>query len=139
MKEFLVNFLIGDFCADGHGKHDTIPMIVTTLNDNVDIEKVLNEAEEQINEKFNIDLSTWFKNYEEFNISREEVKKLKKLNIQFSNYNDINVDGTLDFFSVEDYFNIWKQLIEKVNPSIKIDKAVITEFYGKCTGYGLYE
>ena len=138
--EQLMTFMIGDVCADGHGRYDTILMKVSIKNqDNLtEFENELEYAERLIKEKFDIDLSSWFVEYEDNIIPACDVKKLETLNIKFYNQ-DIDVkDGSLYIYMAEDYFNIWKQLIEIVNDNIKIEKVEFPSFYGKCTGYGLY-
>lgn len=133
MKE-VITFDIGDFCADGHGKHDTILIQVTSSKDAIES---LQEAEEKIKTEIGIDLSKWFEEYEDRVIPMEDVEKLKKYDIKFDE--DFLKNKGLVMYSVDDYFNIWKQLIMKVCSDIKIEEYAVRSFYGKCTGYGLYE
>ena len=129
MKE-VIKFDIGDFCADGHGKHDTILIQVTSPKDAIES---LEEAEEKIKTEFRIDLEKWFEEYEDRVIPMKDVKKLKKYDIKFDE--DFLKNKGLVMYSVDDYFNIWKQLVMKVNT----EEYAVRSFYGKCTGYGLYE
>lgn len=141
MSEQLMIYEIGDVCADGHGKYETFLMKVS-IQDQDDLKEFENEleyTERLIEEKFDIDLSSWFAEYEDNKIPKSDVKKLLDLNINFDSTDLNDESGDLAIYSAEDYFNIWKQLIEKANPNIKIEKIELPIFYGKCTGYGLYE
>lgn len=138
--EQLMTFMIGDVCADGHGRYDTILMKVSIKNqdNHTEFENELEYAEELIKENFDIDLSSWFAEHEDNIIPACDVKKLIDLNIKFNKADIDEKDKILSIFSAEDYFNIWKQLIEMVNNNIKIEKVEFPSFYGKCSGYGLY-
>ena len=133
MKE-VITFDIGDFCADGHGKHDTILIQVTSSKDAIES---LQEAEEKIKTDLGIDLSKWFEEFEDRVIPSEDVEKLKKHGIAIKE--DDLKDKGLVIYCVGDYFDIWKQLVMKVNSDIKIEEYAVRSFYGKCTGYGLHE
>lgn len=142
MSEQLMLFMIGDVSNDGHGKYESIPIKVSLQNESLnkfEYEIELEKTENLIKEKYNIDLSLWFAQYEDNTILSEDVQKLIELDVDLVQ-NDINEEtGNLALYSAEDYFDIWKQLIEKVNSNIKIEKVEIPSFYGKCTGYGLYQ
>ena len=140
MTKLSSSFMIGDVDANGHGRYDTILMKVSIKNqDNlIEFENELEYAERLIKEKFDIDLSSWFVKYEDNIIPACDVKKLETLNIKFYNQDIDDEDGSLYIYMAEDYFNIWKQLIETVNNNIKIEKVEFPSFYGKCSGYGLY-
>lgn len=133
-KEY-VELIVGDWSGDGHGKHDSIPMIVEFNDDSAT--KALKEAEETITKQFDIDLSTWFSDYEDNKINKKDTQKLIDLGINI-NKQDID-NGELTVWLAEDFFEIWKQLIVKVNPKINIEKFIFTSFDSKCSGYGLYE
>lgn len=134
-KEY-VELIVGDWSGDGHGKHDSFPMIIEYDDEN-NVTNVLKEAEETIKKQFDIDLSTWFSDYEDNKINKKDTQKLIDLGINI-NKQDID-NGELTVWLAEDFFEIWKQLIVKVNPKIKIEKFVFTPFDSKCSGYGLYE
>lgn len=142
MSEQLMLFMIGDVSNDGHGKYESIPMKVSIQNESFnkfEYEIELEKAENLIKEKYNIDLSLWFAQYEDNTILSEDVQKLIELDVDLVQ-NDVNEKtGNLVLYSAEDYFDIWKQLIEKANSNIKIEKIDIPMFFGKCTGYGLYQ
>ena len=136
-KEEMIVWEIGDVCNDGHGKHDSFNILVK-YNGKEDAIKKLENTEDAIQEKFGIDLSKWFEYYEDYNIPAEDVKKLDELNIKYEKSN-LTIDNRLSIWLAEEYFQIWKQLIEKADNNLKIEKVEPKIFYGKCTGYGLYE
>lgn len=140
MNELTMLFAIGDMCNDGHGKYDIFPIKVTIQNqDKVEeFENELEYAETLIEEKYDIDLSTWFSEYEDNSIPQADVEKLKQLNIDIDVAAYYDKNGLVYLCGTEDYFKIWKQLVEKVNPNIQIEKIEMPTFYGNCTGYGLF-
>ena len=136
-KEEHLAFLIGDICDEGHGKSDSIPMIVRVEQCvDCDVITVLEAAEDDIINKLGINIKSWFSDYAEDYIKPEDVNKLKDLGVTLSTGN-INEDGCL-FVSPWDYFNIWRQLVERVDPSINIKPVIIRCFTSKCSGYGLF-
>ena len=137
MKTEMVVWEIGDVCGDGHGKYETLNMIVEYDGEGEVLDRLTN-AENLIQEKFDINLGQWFENYEENTIPADDVEKLDNIGIEYQK-SDLEVDGVLTIFVAEDYFQIWKQLIEKADNGLKIHLAEQKVFYGKCTGYGLYE
>ena len=108
-------------------------LIISTPTDLPRFEELLGDGR-----KFGIDLSKWFEYYEDYNIPAEDVKKLDELNIKYEKSN-LTIDNRLSIWLAEEYFQIWKQLIEKADNNLKIEKVEPKIFYGKCTGYGLYE
>ena len=137
-KEEHLDFLIGDIYDDGHGEYDSIPMIVRVEQcGDCDVVKVLEATEDDIINRLGIDIKAWFSDYGENSIKPEDVNKLKDLGVAIPN-TTINRDGYLFVLSPIDYFNIWKQLIERVDPSITIEPVLIRGFTSKCSGYGLF-
>ena len=136
--ETVINFIVGDYCGDGHNKYETIQMLIK-CPDNINIEETLNIAEEEIKNQFAIDLASWFADYEDNIINSEDIHKLKSLGINLGENTVLNENESLVCYTAEDYFHIWKQLIEKVNPTIKIEQLNLPTFFSKCSGYGLYE
>ena len=136
-KKETVIWEIGDVSDDGHGKHDSFNILVKYDGEETVIKK-LESVENTIQEKFGIDLSKWFEYYEDYNIPADDVKKLDELGIEYEKEN-ITIDNRLSIWCAEQYFFIWKQLMEKADNGLKIYKVNPPCFYGKCTGYGLYE
>lgn len=136
-KKETVVWKIGDVSDDGHGKHDSFNILVIYDGEETVIKK-LESVENAIQEKFGIDLSKWFEDYEDYNIPADDVKKLDELGIEYEKEN-ITIDNRLSVFCAEQYFFIWKQLMEKADNGLRIYKVNPKSFYGKCTGYGLYE
>ena len=135
MKE-LINFIIGDYSGDGHGKAETFTLEIE--HNCSDIEKRLEENEQKLLNEYDIDLSSWFAEYENYKLPKEEVEKLNKLKINYQQDN-LNNNGELRFYLAEDYLDIWIQLMHFVDKDIKINKANVKTYFGSCTGYGLYE
>lgn len=137
-KEEHLDFLIGDTYDDGHGKHDSIPMIVRIEQCvDCDVIAVLKVVEDVIINKLGIDIKSWFSDYGEDYIKPEDVNKLKDLGVTIPTSN-INKDGYLFALSPIDYFSIWKQLVEMADPSITIKPVIVRGFISKCSGYGLF-
>ena len=138
-KEEHLDFLIGDIYDDGHGKHDSIPMIVRVEQCvDCDVIAVLEAAEDDIINRLGIDIKSWFSDYGENYIKPEDVNKLKDLGVAIQ-VGCIDKNGYLFAQSSFDYFNIWKQLIERVDLSITINPVLIRGFTSKCSGYGLFK
>jgi len=135
MKE-LINFLIGDYSADGHGQTDTFTLEIE--HNCSDIEKRLEENEQKLLNEYDIDLSLWFKEYEDNIISNEDVQKLNNLKINYDN-TWLNENNELSVWDGEQYLDIWIQLMHFIDKDIKINKANVKTYFGSCTGYGLYE
>lgn len=137
-KEEHIDFLIGDTYDDGHGKYDSIPMIVR-IEQCVDCDVIaaLEAAEDDIINRLGIDIKSWFSDYGEDYIKPEDVNKLKDLGVDIPTSN-INKDGYLSTLSPIDYFSIWKQLVERADPSITIKPVLVRGFTSICSGYGLF-
>ena len=135
MKE-LINFIIGDFSGDGHGKTDTFTLEIE--HNCSDIEKRLEENEQKLLDEYDIDLSLWFKEYEDNIISNEDVQKLNNLKINYDN-TWLNENNELNVWDSEQYLDIWILLMHFIDKDIKINKANTKAYFGSCTGYGLYE
>lgn len=135
MVETLIEWCIGDQYCEGHGQVDTRTIAVGHPTGTNALKKLL-DAEDRINTEYGIDLSDWFSEYKDDYLYPEEVEKLHKLGI----CNDKTQDewGGLPAISVDDFFDIWKQLIEKADPELTIRMVQYPEFFSKCTGYGLF-
>ena len=136
-KKEIVIWKIDDFCDDDYRKHDSFNILVK-YNGEEDVIKKLEDAENIIQEKFDIDLSKWFKEYWNYNIPSKDVKKLDELGIEYNKRN-LTIDKKLAVLCTKDYFLIWKQLMEKADNDLKINKIEQKCFYSKCTGHGLFE
>lgn len=137
-KEEHLDFLVGDISDEGHGKSDSIPMIVRVEQCvDCDVIAVLEAAEDDIINKLGIDIKSWFSDYGEDYIKPEDVNKLKDLGVAISD-STINKDGYLFALSPWDYFKIWKQLVERADPSITIRPVLVRGFTSICSGYGLF-
>ena len=136
MKERF-EFIFGDYINDGHGQYETI--ICEIEHDNsVEILTRLQQDEEKLVSEFNLDMDNWLLNYEDNELPAEVVDKFNELNISYNKF-DLTETGELQFFSVDDFFYIWKQLINLVDKDIKIEKVTIKQFFSKCSGYGIYD
>ena len=132
-----VELIVGDWSGDGHGKHDSFQFEVI-VKDNRGVEQALNEAEKTIEDKFNIDLSVWFEDYEDFYLNKEDTQKLIDLGVNFCK-SDIQEDGRFACYGgAEEFFEIWKQLIMKADENIEIHDIYFQPFESRCSGYGLY-
>mgnify|MGYP003307694558 CR=1 FL=1 len=66
------------------------------------------------------------------------VDKFNELNISYNKF-DLTKTGELQIFSVDDFFYIWKQLINLVDKDIKVEIKSMKQFFSKCSGYGIYD
>ena len=129
--------IVGDWSGDGHSKHDSFQFEVIVKDDR-DVKQALNEAEKMVEDKFGIDLSVWFEDYEDFYLNKEDTQKLIDLGISFCK-NDIQEDGRFACYGgAEEFFKIWKQLIMKADENIEIHDIYFQPFESRCSGYGLY-
>ena len=136
MAEEKIELVIGDWSNDGHGRVDSIPLIIKV--DNCDsVKKALVEAEKILFEQYNIDLTLWFAEYEDNKLRKYEVEKLIELGIEFDKQN-IDENGELIVYNADEFYEIWKQLIVKANPNISIERIKLGAFISKCSGYGIY-
>ena len=136
MVEEKIELVIGDWSNDGHGRSDTIPLIIKVENED-DVVKALEDAENLLIEQYDIDLSAWFAEYEDNKINKDDVERLIKLGIEFDK-NQIDESGNLTVCLADEFYGIWKQLIVKANPNISIKRIKLKPFFSKCTGYGIY-
>jgi hypothetical protein len=136
MAEEKIELIIGDWSYDGHGRMDSIPLIIKVENgDNV--VKALENAENVLLEQYNIDLTLWFAEYEDNKINKDDVEKLVKLGVEF-NKKEIDENGNLIVWLADEFYEIWKQLIVKANPNISIERIELKPFCSKCSCYGIY-
>jgi hypothetical protein len=136
MKEQF-EFIFGDYSNDGHGQYETITCEIEHDN-SVEILTRLQQDEEKLVSEFNLDMDNWLLNYEDNELPAEVVDKFNELNISYNKF-DLTETGELQIFSVDDFFYIWKQLINLVDKDIKIEKVTIKQFFSKCSGYGIYD
>lgn len=136
MAEEKIELVIGDWSNDGHGKSDTISLIIKVENED-DVVKALEDAENLLIEQYDIDLSAWFAEYEDNKINKDDVEKLVKLDVKFDK-NEIDENGNLTIWLADEFYEIWKQLIVKANPNISIERIKLKSFCSKCSGYGIY-
>lgn len=136
MAEEKIELVIGDWSNDGHGRMDSIPLIIKVENGD-DVVKALENAENLLLEQYDIDLSTWFYEYEDNKINKDDVEKLVKLDVEFDK-NQIDENGDLTIWDADEFYEIWKQLIVKANPNISIKRIKLKPFCSKCSGYGIY-
>lgn len=136
MAEEKIELVIGDWSNDGHGRMDTIPLIIKVENGD-DIVKALENAENLLLEQYDIDLSTWFAEYEDNKINKDDVEKLVKLGVEFDK-KQIDENGDLTIWLADEFYEIWKQLIVKANHNISIKRIKLKPFCSKCNGYGIY-
>ena len=136
MVETLIEWEIGDWSGDGHGEMDT-RVIAVGHPEGTNAMQKLSEAEEKIQIQYGIFLDNWFQDYEDDSIPPEDAEKLKELGIKSP---CMKYDSSYGFFAlcVDDYFEIWKQLIEKVDPTLTIRQIQYPVFRGRCSGYGLF-
>jgi hypothetical protein len=130
-------FIFGDYSNDGHGQYEIITCEIEHDN-SVEILTRLQQDEEKLVSEFNLDMDNWLLNYEDNELPAEVVEKFNDLNISYNKF-DLTETGELQFFSVDDFFYIWKQLINLVDKDIKIEKVMIKQFFSKCSGYGIYD
>lgn len=136
MKEQF-EFIFGDYSNDGHGQYETI--ICEIEHDNsVEILTRLQQDEEKLVSEFDLNMAFWLQDYEDNELPAEVVDKFNELNIIYNKF-DLDEDGNLQIFSVDDFFYIWKQIINLVDKEIKIEKVPIKQFFSKCSGYGIYD
>ena len=136
MIETLIEWSIGDWSNDGHGRYDSRVVAVGHPEGTVAV-KALRKAEDAIAKKYDIHLEEWFSTYGEDYIGAADADKLRKLEVTCLGCIP-DVYGRLPAMGVDDYFDIWKQLIEKVDPTLTIREIQYPVFQGKCTGYGLF-
>jgi hypothetical protein len=136
MAEEKIELVIGDWSNDGHGRTDSIPLIIKVENGD-DVVKALENAENVLLEQYNIDLTLWFAEYEDNKINKDDVEKLVKLDVEFDK-NQIDENGDLTIWLADEFYEIWKQLIVKANPNISIKRIKLKPFCSKCSGYGIY-
>ena len=131
MKEML-EMIVGDYSGDGHNMYQTFNLEIEHDNSK-EIEQRLLNNEQILNDKYEIDLSNWFKEYEENTLSDEEIQKLKNLNIKID-----EETNELRFYDAEEFIDIWIQLMHLVDPEIKINRINYKTYMSNCTGYGLF-
>ena len=136
MAEEKIELVIGDWSNDGHGRMDSIPLIIEVKNED-DVVKALENAENVLLEQYNIDLSSWLAEYEDNKINKDDVEKLVELDVEFDK-KQIDENGDLTIWLADEFYEIWKQLIVKANPNISIKRIKLKPFCSKCTGYGIY-
>ena len=136
MKE-QIEFLFGDYSNDGHGQYETIVCEIEHDN-SVEILTRLHLAEEKLGSEFDLDMFNWLSDYEDNKLTKKIVDKFNKLNISYNKF-DLTETGELQIFSVNDFFYIWKQLINLVDKDIKIEIKPMKQFFSKCSGYGIYD
>lgn len=122
----LVEFVIGDWCNDGHGRYESFVIEVDTDSENVTFE--LSKAEDKIINDFGIDISSWFTEDEDNKIPQKDMEKLVKLGIK------INEPVV---YSPDVYIEIWMQLVNKTG-ILTVKRFDIPVYGSKCHCYGLY-
>jgi hypothetical protein len=136
MKEQF-EFIFGDYSNDGHGQYETI--ICEIEHDNsAEILTRFQQDEEKLVSEFDLNMTFWLQEYEDNKLTKEIVDKFNELKINYNKF-DLDAEGNLQIFSVDDFFYIWKQLINLVDKDIKIEKVTIKQFFSKCSGYGIYD
>ena len=136
MIETLIEWEIGDWSGDGHGQVDTRIIAVGHPEGTIALQE-LKKAEDAIADKYDIHLETWFSNYKNDYIYPKDAEKLQKLGIVGVGCVP-DVFGGIPAIGTADYFDIWRQLIEKVDPTITIREVQYPVFRGRCSGYGLF-
>lgn len=142
-QRYKINFPIGDWSGDGHGKCDWF-----IVESDKPVEEV-REAHYLIKDTFGIDLEEEVASeYRDNRISADIVKKLGKLG-----FNIESIDEYEGNYSVcpSDMLDIWVFLLNKVNSELRLvytpDNIPTISFYGRdeknrqigFVGYGCYE
>lgn len=121
-KQRLINILMGDTSFDGHEKIEKF--IVSTDSSVEEIQKAYLLGEKIIG----VDITSQCTEYEQNNISIEEMKKINKwLCPKLS-------DNT--WITTDDFFRIWLRTVQLGNPTINIEVIKISESID-IGGYGL--
>lgn len=145
MNEYQIQFPIGDWSGDGHGKCDWF-----TVKSNKPVEEV-REIHFQMSEKLGINIEEIAEEYEDDEITEEVAKKLSAIGLDVEDYAELyeykkpakwrtNSEGMID---------LWIDLLMKVDSSLelKVIRDIPTiSFYGfdekhRCiefVGYGCF-
>ena len=131
----MLSLTLGDPFEDGHGKTSTHIFKVTSPGDTDPIDHI-KQLEEDIKQKFNLDIENWFVEYEENYIPNDDVQKLVELGIV--NQGDVEDNHKYEIWGVDWYTSIWMQLLKKADPNIEIEEVKFEQIESKCEGYGLF-
>lgn len=131
----LINFPIGDWSNDGHGKCETY-LISTDLN----IEDV-REAHFAVPEKLGFDIGDLCNDYGNCYLDEEIQNKILDVCTEFNDLSDMISENTM--------IKIWIGLLNYINPALnlKIENIAAINFCGRdkqnrhlnVPGYGLFE
>lgn len=146
MKKEIIKWEIGDTSYDGHQMVDSLILEVyyDDENTNEKLSSYLTKLEKRAVEITGVDFSKWFCDYEDNLIPEEDVKNLEKFGIVFNPYNwdePSCEDGSSDYivFNVDDYFDIWVQLVKLADPDIRIDIINLPTHVPLSDGYGIFQ
>jgi len=136
MEQHRIEFPIGDWSDDGHGKCRNYVVV-----SNHPVER-LREAHFACTDKLGIDIGSMCSEYEEFSITEELQEKLTSL----------GVDPSLKDDPVRSLLRIWLELLMKTDPELVLEVEVEPDlpeiqFYGfdengrhlQTPGYGMFE
>lgn len=142
MKKEIIKWEIGDTSYDGHRMIDSL--ILEVYYDDENLSSYLTKLEKRAVEITGVDFSKWFCDYENNLIPEEDVKNLEKFGIVFNPYNwdePACADGSSDYivFNVDDYFDIWVQLVKLADPDIRIDIVNPPTHVPLSDGYGIFQ
>lgn len=138
-----INWLVGDVNYDGHQQTHSVLMSVTYPKSKAkeNIFQYLEEIENLAIAKSGVDFSKWFSDYQENTISPEDVNKLRAYGVVFNenNWDDPRASDRYIVFTGDDYFDIWKQIIQITDPDVRIEVILVPMYTPKADGYGLFD
>lgn len=134
LKKYTIKFVLGDWSHDGHGLYETHFVVSTKPIEH------LEKLHQHCKKLFNIDIDSWFENYESRKLTDEQVDALVKagIDIEFKDYCLVRDDGV---YYVEDnvgVLNLWLDCLNLVDKSV--DFTVLEDNLPTMTGpgYGLF-
>ncbi|MBI2045281.1 hypothetical protein HYT23_04450 [Candidatus Pacearchaeota archaeon] len=126
-ESYLIEFPVGDWSDDGHGRCDYYHVL-----SNKPINKV-REAHFKAEETLGIDIGSICSNNEDSHLNPALAEKLKELGYCISKIGFPGVWDDSIILDSGDIFNIWTFLLSKIDPSLKLKRldAPSISFYGK--------
>lgn len=139
---YLIEFPVGDWSDDGHGKCHYY-----TVKSKKQVQDV-REAHFRASEVLGFDLGDICKNYEERTLDQRISNKLFELGYDFSTFDDRDEEGEPEWLSSNEVIDIWLYLLNHIDPSLKLEPMRIPSinFYGydnekrhlETPGYGVF-
>lgn len=134
-----INFIVGDYCDDGHGKYEKILVEISYERSSKyykkDALRYIAEMEKtHIPAKFNIYPENWCTEYEECCLSVKDTRILKEL------LDIIYPSNETDCYTIYDskqFMNLIFKLIKKIDPTFDYKFVELPEYCFE-GGYGIF-